>query len=191
MDLGRVESLLTATRSIVFLGNMRTRILAVTTVDGQFKLNSKFPPIRNPDGSVQEEDLTVIHIEHIEQVDPEGDIYGFYSVWAAAPDADEITKKGGAVIYKIGYDEVKRVVELVPHEDLKIRFESVQRTLTDEFKELSSDLPREALLVQKARIEKMLAAIDESDESADDPEPKNGEGTDVNQDQTSSGDSQP
>ena len=150
---------------------MRSRILAIKTTDGWFRLNKVFPPVKNPDGSVEKEDLTVTHIEQIELADSDGDLYGFYSVWAAAPDNSELTVNGTMILYQISYDQVQRVIHAVPAEDCKIRWEAFAKTLGVEYRELPNDLPRERLLAQQAIVEKALKALDDEDEKDDEPDP--------------------
>jgi hypothetical protein len=152
---------------------MRSRILAITTDDGLFRINRPFPPTKNADGSVQEEKLKAIHIEQTESCDDEGNVYGFYTIYGE-PEDPELVNNGVMIRCKISYSEVKRVIESVPAEDVKTRYEAYAKTLGPDFAELSTDLPREQLLVQQARIEKALEALDAQDDeggAGDEKEP--------------------
>lgn len=151
---------------------MRSRILGIKTSDGWFRLKKVFPPTKNDDGTTSsDENLSVTHIEYVEQVDGDGDVYGFYRIWGADSEDGELSKNNVAVVYAVSIDQVKRVIELVPAEDLKTRWDAFEATLGSEFRELSSDLPREKLLAHKARIEKRLSELDENEKEGEQQEP--------------------
>ena len=146
---------------------MRSQIYSIKTKSGQeFKLLEE-----QTIGGIR----VVVHfIEHVEQIgeDDDGDEYlhGFYNVYGLAPESSELTKNGAAIRRTVHYKDVSEVDDIVPILDFKTRHEAYLKTMTDDYRERSTSLPKDLLLKQKFEIEKAIEALDAQDESDEPPE---------------------